>query len=172
MTAVLPSHVVERAEARAHDDPGFAELLATLVDTPLEGAGELRQVAARELNRQRRIEALEQFMSGALVTSAVQRLLGLGTPQAVHRLRSRGRIIGRPVGNATWFPSWQFVDGQIRADLAPLLERLRRFSTDAVALDRVMRLARDDLGGRSIAEALDRRASAATAWATLDDLAG
>lgn len=171
MTTVEADQVISRAEARAARDPAFAELLALLVDTPMAGAGSYTRVAARHLNQQRRRAAVEAFKAAALPTADVQHLLGLGTPQAVHRLRSRGKIIGLPVGNATWFPAWQFAGGQLSNDLPRMLELLHRFSDDVVALDRVMRLRRDELGGASIAEALDRRRTAAAAWNVLAELA-
>ena len=123
--------------------------------------------AAGAVNRQRRAEVRRQFVDAALATADVQRLLGLGTPQAVHRLRSRGKVIGRQIGNATWFPAWQFRDGERRDDLDEILAALRAFTADTVAADRVMRLQRDELGGRSIAESLDRPRSGARAWAIL-----
>jgi hypothetical protein len=168
-TAVRP-HVIVRAEARAKVDPDFADLLATLVDAPTGAAGDYTRDAAHQLNDRRSRDALEEFKAGALPTAAVQGLLGFGTPQAVHQLRSRGRIIGMPLGNGTWFPAWQFAGGQLRADLGRVLELLGRFTTDVIAADRAMRLIRDDLDGRSIADALDRPDLAPAAWAALADL--
>ena len=163
--------VLAQAEARATHDPGFTEILAALIDTPLESAGDYATVAARQLRQRRRHDAIETFKKGALTTAEVRRGLHLGTPQAVHRLRSRGRLIGRQIGNSTWFPAWQFdLSGQLRADLPELLEKLGRFTSDAVAADRIMRLERDDLHGLSIAAALDRPALATTAWTALDGL--
>ena len=163
--------VLAQAEARATLDPGFTEILAALIDTPLESAGEYSTVAARQLRRRRSHDAIESFKASALTTAEVRRQLHLGTPQAVHRLRSRGRLIGRQIGNSTWFPAWQFEpSGQLRPDLPAILEKLGRFTSDAVAADRIMRLTRDDLGGLSIAAALDRPKVAPAAWAALDAL--
>jgi hypothetical protein len=75
-------------------------------------------------------------------------------------------------GNATWFPSWQFAEGQVRDDLPRILELLSRFTKDPVASDRAMRLARDDLDRKSIAGALDDPRWAAAAWDALAELAG
>ena len=170
MVAVAPAEVMARVEARSRLDPTFVGVLAFLVDIPSSAAGEFAPLAVRELNRQRRADALENFRDGALATFEVQQLLSLGTPQAVHRLRSRGRLIGQQIGNATWFPAWQFSDGRIRSDLPEIIQTLHRFTADSIAADRVMRLKRDELGGRSIAEALDRKRIAATARAILADL--
>jgi hypothetical protein len=169
-TAVRP-HVIARAEARAKVDPAFAELLTTLVDAPTGAAGSYTREAAHQLNARRSQDALEEFKAGALPTAAVQGLLGFGTPQAVHQLRSRDRIIGVALGNGTWFPAWQFAGGQLRPDLARILELLRRFTADVIAADRAMRLIREDLGGRSIAAALDQPDQAPAAWTALTDLA-
>jgi hypothetical protein len=158
--------------ARAEREPDFADVLAALVDTPVTAAGDYAHVAARALSDRRRADAVSTFRAGALRTAEVQELLGVRTPQAVHRLRSRGKLVGRQLGNATWFPSWQFARGGVRPDLDRVLELLGRFSTDAVAADRVMRLVREELGGRSIAEALDRPKLAPAAWALLAGLSG
>lgn len=171
MTDLLSAQVFARVEARANHDAEFARVLASLVDAPTNAAGEFTHVAANRLNQQRRRDALERFRQDARSTADVQQLLNLGTPQAVHRLRTRGKIIGRPIGNATWFPAWQFDGGQLRAELAEILRLLSYFTNDTVAADRIMRLTRDDLGGRSVADALDRPATADQAWAVLAELA-
>jgi hypothetical protein len=75
-------------------------------------------------------------------------------------------LIGRTLGNTTFFPAWQFESGALRPDLPALLQRLERFTTDAVAADRVMRLPRDELAGRCLAESLDDP----QAWELLDRL--
>ncbi|MGA9488875.1 MAG: hypothetical protein WBV80_01305, partial [Mycobacterium sp.] len=93
--------------------------------------------------------------------------LGLHSPQAVHRLRSRGKLLGSAVGNQTWFPAWQFDSDRLRTDLPKILELLTRFTSDPFAADRVMRLTHDELGGSSIAEALRRRKTADIAWRML-----
>jgi hypothetical protein len=170
MASPASAHVIAKAEARAQLDPDFFELLARLVEAPASSAGQYDRLAARGINEARQRDAIEEFKSSSLPTGAVQELLGAGTPQAVHRLRSRGRILGHAIGNQTWFPAWQFSRGELRADLPGILERLRRFSGDAIAADRVMRLVRDDLGGRSISTALDRPETAAAAWVALDEL--
>jgi hypothetical protein len=162
--------VLARIEQRASRDPGFAGILAVLVDAPTSGAGQYVRVTARELNRLRKDEVVHEFKAGALPTTDVQQLLRLGTPQAVHQLRRRGKLIGLQLGNATWFPAWQFEPGRVRPDLAAILERLARFTGDPIAADRIMRLVRDDIGGRSLSEALKDSEAASTAWTILGSL--
>jgi hypothetical protein len=164
------SQVIARTEARARIDPDFVELLGRLVDLPTVPAGDMAVAAAGDLSRQRQAEVQREFQAGALPTAAVQDLLGLGTPQAVHRLRSRGRLLALTVGNGTWFPAWQFRDGRIRPDLPRILELLARFSADVLAADRAMRVRRDDLGGISLNEALAQPERAEEAWSALADL--
>jgi hypothetical protein len=163
--------VLARVEARAEVDPDFAGLLDRLVGAPGGAAGELTRLAATDLDQRRRAEAQDQFKAGALATAEVQSRLGLGTPQAVHRLRSRGRIIGAPIGNHTWFPAWQFSGRGLRPDLARILGLLGRFTADPIASDRIMRLVRDDLGGLSVAAALDDPDCEEQAWSVLAELA-
>ena len=166
------TQVMIRTEARARSDPDFVKLLNRLVDLPTGPASDLATNAAVDLNQRRQAEVQREFQAAALPTAAVQDLLGLGTPQAVHRLRSRGRLLGLTVGNGTWFPAWQFRDGRIRPDLPRILELLARFSDDVLAADRAVRVRRDDLGGMSVSEALDRPERAEGAWSALADLDG
>lgn len=169
MTAAV-TPLVRDLEARARRDARFVRVLDALRDAPTGPQGTLERSAARALNDQRRTALVEEFIDGALSTADVQERLGYATPQAVHRLRTRKRLIGAAVGNKTWFPAWQFDGRRLRADLPRILELLARFTDDAVAADRIMRLQRDDLDGASIAEALDHAATAASAWRALTAL--
>lgn len=159
------AETIARADRRAADDPRFARAVLELVEAPTTAAGSYSHVAAVAVNRERLDDARDRFRSAALSTADTQRLLGLGTPQAVHRLRSRGRILGRTLGNTTWFPAWQFQGGERRADLDQVIGLLARFTDDAIAADRIMRLERPELGDRSILDTLDDGAGdRATAW--------
>ena len=162
--------VLARVEQRASHDPGFAGILAVLVDAPTGGAGRYVREADRELNRRRLDDVVHEFKAAALPTAKVQRLLNLGTPQAVHQLRRRGKVIGLQLGNATWFPAWQFESGRLRPDLASILQTLARFTGDPIAADRVMRLVRHDLDDRSVSDALKDPQTSPTAWAILESL--
>ncbi|MBS9534963.1 hypothetical protein KIH27_15340 [Mycobacterium sp. M1] len=166
-TAVTP--IARQVAERARHDARFAEVLDALLDAPTAPQGTLEQVAASALNDQRRAALVDDFIAGALPTPAVQQLLRLGTPQAVHRLRSRGKVLGVAIGNQTWFPAWQFDDDRLRADLPRIIDLLDRFTTDTMAADRIMRLTHTELGG-SIAEALRRPKTADAGWRLLSAL--
>jgi hypothetical protein len=167
-TAVAP--LARQVEARARHDSAFASVLDALLEAPTTPRGTLERVAARKLNDQRRPALVRDFVDGAMRTSEVQALLGLGSPQAVHRLRTRGKLLGAAVGNQTWFPTWQFDDDRLRPDLPRILELLTRFTSDPFAADRIMRITHEELGGTSIAEALRRTKTADTAWRMLTAL--
>ena len=156
--------LAKRAKVRAAREPAFATVLEGILEAPPTNAGELTRVAARQVNDLRRQQALSEFRDGALSTAQVQERLGRSSAQAVHVLRSRGQLLGRTIGNATWFPAWQLDGGQLRDHLPRLIDDLGRFTDDAVAADRVMRLRRDELGGASLAAALDDPKRSATAW--------
>ncbi|HYB35630.1 MAG TPA: hypothetical protein VEF72_07540 [Mycobacterium sp.] len=164
-TAVAP--LARQVEARAQRDSGFAAVLDAILEAPTVPQGTLEHIAAQALNDQRRAAVVRDFVESALPTPKVQELLGLGTPQAVHRLRSRGKLLGTAVGNRTWFPAWQFDDDRLRPDLPQILELLARFTSDPLAADRIMRITHDELGGASIAQALRHAQTAATAWRML-----
>ncbi|MCV7086953.1 hypothetical protein [Mycolicibacter hiberniae] len=167
-TAVAP--IARQVAERARTDAGFAHVLDALLDAPTAPQGTLERIAAHALNDQRRAAVIDDFVAGALPTPKVQELLRLGTPQAVHRLRSRGKLIGAAVGNQTWFPAWQFDGARPRTDLPQILELLGRFTTDPLAADRIMRLTHDELGGISIAEALRNPETAPAAGRLLTSL--
>jgi hypothetical protein len=170
--AATADRLAERARRRATREPAFATVLEAILEAPTHDAGELTHLAARRVNDVRRRLAVEEFTASSLSTAEVQARLGRASAQSVHVLRSRGQLLGRTVGNATWFPAWQLQGGALRDDLPRLLDALGRFTDDAVAADRIMRLRRDELGGRSLADALDDPKRAATAWNLLGALGG
>jgi hypothetical protein len=164
-TAIAP--LARQVAERAAQDAGFAEILDALLEAPTAPQGTLERIAASRLNDERRGALVGEFIEGSLPTPKVQVILGLKSPQAVHRLRTRGRLLGSAVGNQTWFPAWQFDRDRLRPDLPRVLELLARFTSDPLAADRIMRLTHDELGGSSIAEALRRPDTTDTAWQML-----
>ena len=165
--------LLERVAAAAERDPATVRpVLQVLAGDEPDRVSALRPVAT-QVNAKRLQAALDEFKDGSWTTDDVlQHLRRFGTRQAVHALRARGRLLGRTIGNATWFPRWQFADGDVRPDLSEILDALARFSTDAVACDRVMRLPRSELRGRAIAEALDRPRDRRLAWRLLGAVGG
>jgi len=164
-TAVAP--LARQLAERAQQDSGFAEVLDAILEAPTVPHGTLQHIAARSLNDERRGALVREFVEGSLPTPQAQARLGLKSPQAVHRLRSRGKLLGSAVGNQTWFPAWQFDDDRVRPDLPRILELLARFTSDPLTADRIMRLQHDELDGSSIAAALRGPKTADTAWRML-----
>lgn len=164
-TAVAP--LARQIADRAARDSEFAQVLDTILQAPTSPQGTLERIAASALNNQRQGAVVKEFVEGALPTPKVQALLGLGTPQAVHRLRTRGKLLGAAVGNRTWFPAWQFDDDRVRPDLPEILELLARFTSDPLTADRIMRLTHDELAGASIADALRRPEMTDAGWRML-----
>src|SRR6201994_3770014 len=160
-TALAP--LARQVAERALNDSSFAEVLDALLEAPTGPQGTLERIAASSLNDESRGALVREFVEGSLPTPEVQARLGLKSPQAVHRLRSRGKLLGSAVGNQTWFPAWQFDDDRVVPDLPLILALLTQFTSDPLAADRVMRLRHDDLGGASIAAALSRPKTADTA---------
>lgn len=164
-SAAVP--LAQKVEERIRRDPGFQKVLDALLEAPTTPHGTLEHLAARTLNNQRRVGLVRDFVEDALPTRRVQGLLRLGSPQAVHRLRTRSKLIGSAVGNQTWFPAWQFDEDRLRPDLPRILELIARFTADPFAADRLMRTTHDQLDGASIAEALRRPDLEGTAWRML-----
>jgi hypothetical protein len=127
-TAVAP--LARQVAERARTDAGFAEVLDAILGAPTAPQGTLERIAAGSLNDERRGALVREFVEGSLPTPKVQERLGLHSPQAVHRLRSRGKLLGSAVGNQTWFPAWQFDSDRLRTDLPQILELLARFTSD------------------------------------------
>ena len=165
--------LLERVAAAAERDPAMVRpVLQVLAGEAPDRIAALRPVATR-VNAERLRAALDEFKAGAWTTEEVLRhIRRFRTRQALHALRARGRLLGRTIGNATWFPRWQFADGDVRPDLAEILDALGQFSTEALAGDRVMRLPRPELHGRSIAEALDRPRDQRLGWRVLRAVGG
>jgi hypothetical protein len=120
---------------------------------------------------ERRGGVIAAFQAGSLTTKQACALLDVSTPQAVHQIRERGKLLGRTVGKATYYPAWQFTDVGLREDLPRIIAAITAFTTDAVAADRILRLPRQEFDGKSIAETLDD-AMAEDAWQILRRLGG
>ncbi len=162
--------LADRVAARAQNDVRFARVLTALLDAPSTPGGTLERIAAQAVNQQRRTALVQDFVDGSIPTPDVQTLLNLRTPQAVHRLRTRGKLLGAAVGNQTYFPAWQFDNDRIRTDLSRILELLDRYTSDPLAADRIMRLDHAELNDTSIAEALRNPRDAKAAWQILTSL--
>ncbi len=165
--------LLQRVAVEAKRDPSRVEpVLRAILGALPQVSPTLRRVS-HSVNDAGRLTALAEFTDAALTTrQALERLPTITTPQGIHRLRKIGRLLGRTIGNATYWPSWQFGDVGLRKDLEKLLAALRRYvGDDEIAADRVMRLPRTELGGRSLAEVLDGDA-ADSAWVMLDTLGG
>src|ERR1700753_4418443 len=127
-TAVAP--LVDQVAERARTEPGFAEVLDAILGAPTTPQGTLERVAAHSLNEERRSALVHEFVEGALATPKVQQRLALRSPQAVHRLRSRGKLLGSAVGNQTYFPALQFDVEPVRAEFARVLALVSAFTSD------------------------------------------
>ena len=137
-TALAP--LARQVAERALNDSSFAEVLDALLEAPTGPQGTLERIAASSLNDERRGALVREFVEGSLPTPEVQERLDLHSPQAVHRLRSRGKLLGSAVGNQTWFPAWQFDADRVRTDLPRILELLTQFTSDPLAADRLSTL--------------------------------
>jgi hypothetical protein len=166
------SGLIARIAEEAEREPErVLPVLHALLGEPVKITEELRPTAAR-VGQNRRLSALNAFKAEALTTAAVAEHLGVATPQAVHQMRGRGKLLGRTIGNVTYHPAWQFTDAGLRVELGEILRAITAFTTDAVAADRIMRLPREELHGRCVAEALDDPEQADDAWRILHRLGG
>lgn len=165
--------LIERVDRLAAEDPDIRSVLQVLVgDRPTDSS--ILHRSARTVNDARRRVSIDEFLAGALRTvDVVAAIPGISTRQAVGQMHRSGRLLGWRAGRDTWFPAWQLGPHGLRDDLPRILDALRAYvGDDAIAADRVMTLARDELEGASIDEALSDPRTTADAWAVLDSLGG
>lgn len=166
------SALIDRIAEEAEREPErVVPVLKALLGEAVEVTDPLRTVAAL-VRPERRRGAIAAFKAGSLTTRQACARLDVSTPQAVHQMRERGKLLGRTIGNATYYPAWQFTDVGLREDLPQIIAAITAFTTDAVAADRILRLPREEFGGKSTAEALDNASMAEDAWQILRHLGG
>lgn len=164
------SDLMDRVAAKAETDPDVRSILQALVGDEPDDPGAVTR-RARLVNARRVQESWGAFAAAALRTpEVIDRLPSVTSRQGVNRMRQAGMLVGAVSGRDTYYPAWQFGPTGTRPDLDRILAALRAFTTDVVAQDRVMVLARDELGGLSVAETLDRRDRREAAWRVLDGL--
>ena len=158
--ALSVSEAVRMLGARAADDPGLAETLRYLADDsgaddPFAVPPQSVMSTARRVNERRQIERDEERRAGALDTAAVVEVIAsIHDRRGVDRRRRRGQLLGWRSGSATLHPAWQFDQsrGDTRHGLARVIAALGEVTPDGQAADALMRAARDDLDGSSLAE--------------------
>ena len=76
--------------------------------------------------------------------------------KGVDRRRRRGQLLGWRAGSRTLHPAWQFDPrrGETRSGLPAVLDALSEVAPDPEAADALMTAAREDLGGRTLADLL------------------
>jgi hypothetical protein len=160
MTTTL-AHAIKVLEKRTGEDRALAEavvFMAEEADGPDDPFGNVPEGAlgmARLVNDRRLRQRREAAASAALDTPAVVALLrSISDRKGVDRRRKRGRLLGWRVGTRTLHPAWQFDPrrGETRPGLDLVLDALFEVCPDPEAADALMREARGDLGGRSLAD--------------------
>lgn len=161
------SALIDRIAEEAEREPErVVPVLQALLGEAVEISDSLRPVA-RLVRTERRHGAIAAFKAGSVTTKQACARMAVSTPQAVHQMRGRGRLLGRTLGNVTYYPAWQFTDVGLREDLPRIIAAITAFTDDAVAADRILRLPREELGGTSVAEALDDASITEDAWQIL-----
>lgn len=153
--------VMEQLRARAESDPAFADTLHHLVKSDLEdpygtAPDDLRGFA-RQVNRGRQADRIEELRARSLTSSEVVDLLAtVSDRKGVDRRRHRGTLLGIRDGNRTLHPDWQF-DRRRREThegLGEVLGALREVAGDELDADAIAVASRDEFGGASVADLL------------------
>lgn len=153
--------VMEQLRARAESDPAFADTLQHLaesgLDDPFAPAPEDLREVARQVNRRRQADRLAELHGRSLTTREVVDLLAsVSDRKGVDRRRHRGTLLGVRHGNRTLHPDWQFDRRrrETRHGLDRVLDALRQVADDEMDADAIAVAARDEAGGRSVADLL------------------
>ena len=146
---------------RQQREPAVVEPVLALLADPeqhVEVTDRLRRMAAT-LADQRDAAAVEAFLEGALPTSdVIDRVRNWNDRRTVASARRRRQLLGLTVGRETYHPAWQFTCSGVRQDLSAAIGPLLEASAgDPVLADRIMRAARAELDGRSLADLLASR---------------
>jgi hypothetical protein len=152
----LPPAVHDGLDEAARRDPDLRdtlELLAGHRPHRPDRATLLRRTA-RHLNQQRGLQLRDAFVERALTSPQVAEILGVADHRAVQGRRARRTLLGWTIGNETYHPDWQFTDDGTVVGLAPVVRALGAVTSSPLAADRIMRHARDELDGRSLADLL------------------
>jgi len=109
---------------------------------------------AKTLNAHRIVAQLREFRARAYTTAQVGELLGGVSRQAVSQRVTNKRLMSMEISRQSYFPDWQFVDGQPVAGLAEVVKTLDSVGADAWTGDAMMRTPLPEEGGRSPADLL------------------
>lgn len=119
--------------------------------------------SASRINAIRRRDAVARYVAVSVTAAELVEQ----APDAAARLDS---LPSRVVDGAVRYPNWLICDGHLRTDLDRLLTVLGRFTVDALAADRIVRLPHEALDGHTLLDALDDPALAGQGWSILESL--
>lgn len=123
-------------------------------DAMIEADDESTIALARTLNAHRIVAGLREFRSGSYSTDEVRDLLGGVSRQAVSQRVRNNRLMSMEISGKSWFPDWQFADGQPVRGLPEVIAALHEAGQDAYTADAVMRNPLPEEGGRTPAQLL------------------
>jgi len=155
------AQAVKVLEVRARHNPALAEAVAYLseeAEGPEDPFTEVSTgvlLAAQLVNERRLRERRRAADASCLDTADVVAVLrSINDRKGVDRRRRRGQLLGWRAGTRTLHPDWQFDRrrGETRQGLPVVLAALREATADPEAADQLMKEAREDLDGRSLAE--------------------
>ncbi len=150
--------LIERVRARLAEHPEHVVPALRLIADP-DALPQATEISAqtRAVNAARPVALRERFVAHAYRGDQVRALGGISR-QALHRRVSAGRLLALHVGNASWFPDWQFAtDGTPHPVLPELLGYL---PASPLAADLRMRSPLPEEDRRSPADLLAARQDA------------
>jgi hypothetical protein len=132
-------------------------------------------VDANRVNEERRQEAFTEFKEHAVTVSDLLTAYPLLTIEEIESQTSMSSLLyGADEDGTRLYSTWQFDDHGVRSDLSMILEKTSHFTSDALAVDRILRLTSyEELGHKTLIEALNSEDDPhlqAVAWQKLDNL--
>ncbi len=109
---------------------------------------------AKTLNTHRVVALLRELRARSLTTEQVAALLGGVSRQAVSLRVANRRLLAFVISKRSYFPEWQFVDGQPVEGLPAIITALTEDGAGGLAADALMRTSLPEEGGRSPADLL------------------
>jgi hypothetical protein len=123
-------------------------------DALIDPADEATIALARTLNAHRIVASLRELRARSYSTDQVREFLGGISRQAVSQRVRNKRLMSIEISGRSWFPDWQFVNGQPVRGLPRVIEALFEAGQDTWTADALMRTALPEEDGRSPAEIL------------------
>jgi hypothetical protein len=149
--------VLAAVRKRLAQEPEYVLPALQLIADPdalIDPGDETTTSLARVLNAHRIVAGLRELRARSFTTDQVREFLGGVTRQAVSQRVRNNRLMSIEISGKSWFPDWQFVNGQPARGLAQVIAALHGANQDTYTADALMHTALPEEGGKTPAQLL------------------